>query len=95
MANDVDDQLSRLAQRPIPDLETLEADVFATIAENARNRATGRAIGIWSVGVALATGVVGGATLAGSIAPAHAAAQAAGPFGIDTPLAPSTLLLGR
>jgi len=65
------------------------------IAENARNSATGRAIGIWSVGVALATGVVGGATLAGSIAPAHAAAQAAGPLGIDTPLAPSTLLLGR
>ena len=95
MANDVDDKLSRLAQRPIPDLETLEADVFATIAENARNRTTGRAIGIWSVGVALATGVVGGATLAGSIAPAHAAAQAAGPFGIDAPLAPSTLLLGR
>lgn len=93
MANDVDDQLNRLAQRPIPDLATLEAAVFAMIAENARNRATGRVIGIWSIGVALATGVVGGATLAGSIA--HAAAQAAGPFGIDTPLAPSTLLLGR
>jgi len=94
MAHDVDDQLNRLAQRSIPDLATLEAEVFATIAENARNRVTGRAIGIWSVGVALATGVVGGATLEGSIVPAHAAAQA-GPFGIDTPLAPSTLLLGR
>ncbi len=96
MPYDVDDCLSRLARSPVPPtLDTLEAGVFATIADTMRGDANGRAVGIWSVTAALAVGLVGGATLASGLAPAQASAQAARIIGVDTPLAPSTLLLGR
>lgn len=96
MPNDVDDCLSRLARSPVPaTLDTLEAGVFAVIADDARRDASGRAVRIWSITAALVVGLAGGSTLAGSLVPTQASAQAASIIGIDTPLAPSTLLLGR
>ena len=92
MQDSVDQGLARLATMQMPpSLDDIETIVFATIDENARNRAAGRTIGAWSVAMALALGLVGGTGFGIGVTPA----QAASPIGIDGALAPSTLLLGR
>lgn len=91
MQDPVDDGLRRLAAMPMPpSLDGLEADVLAAIDRQARDRVTGRAIGVWTVGAALALGIAGGASLGGATP-----ARAASPIGVDGAWAPSTLLLGR
>lgn len=90
MDDPVENGLARLARIAVPPaLDQLEANVFAAIDDDARHRASSRTIGLWSVGAALALGLIGGTGLGGGMA------QAAGPIGIDDALAPSTLLLGR
>lgn len=96
MQDPVDNGLNLLAAMPVPPtLDGLEANVFAAIDENARNRMAGRAIGAWSVGAALALGLVGGTSLGGAGFDGATSARAASPIGVDGALAPSTLLLGR
>jgi hypothetical protein len=95
MDDPVDDGLARLARMTAPPaLDRIEATVFAAIDDEVRHRAASRKIGLWSVGAALALGLVGGSGL-GGIGPGGGMAQAAGPIGVDDALAPSTLLLGR
>ncbi|GAA3708983.1 hypothetical protein GCM10022268_17870 [Sphingomonas cynarae] len=90
MDDPVEDGLARLAIMAVPPaLDRLEANVFAAIDDDARHRASSRTIGLWSVGAALALGLIGGTGLGGGMA------RAAGPIGIDDALAPSTLLLGQ
>ncbi len=90
MDDSVENGLARLARIAVPSaLDHLEANVFTAIDDDARHRASSRTIGLWSVGAALALGLIGGTGLDGGMA------QAAGPIGIDDALAPSTLLLGR
>ncbi len=90
MDDPVDKGLARLAAVAMPPaLDRLETRVFVAIEDEARHRASGRAIGLWSVAAALALGLAGGTSLGGGVA------QAAGPIGVDDTLAPSTLLLGR
>lgn len=91
MRDDIEERLHRLASGLSRSLDTLETDVFAAIAATTRESAAGRAVGTWSVAAALALGLAGGSTLATLSSPAQAAAL----IGIDTPLAPSTLLLGQ
>lgn len=89
MHDPVDHELTRLTTlRAPPALDAIEADVFATLDEQARQRVAGRTAGLWSVAGALALGLAGGSMLAEP-------APAASPIGIDGTLAPSTLLLGR
>lgn len=89
MHDPVEQGLTQLtALRGPPDLDAMEAQVFAALDEQAGQRGAGRAAGMCSVAVALAIGLAGGTMLAQP-------ALAAGPLGIDAALAPSTLLIGR
>lgn len=92
MHDSVDQGLTRLAALRAPAaLDAVEAEVFAAIDDQARQRQAGRTVGMWSVGAALALGLAGGTSLAGEVA----ATPAASPIGVEGTLAPSTLLLGR
>ena len=91
--NRIDEALLGLARAPLPDaLDGLEEMVLARVAGMGPTP-FGRAHGGFAAGVlmsALVLGVAGGGFTAN---PARAAGQSM-PFGLDTPLAPSTLLVG-
>jgi hypothetical protein len=86
--DDIDEALTKLARAPLPAvLDGLEARVLAQIATP---RAAPISFGVGAVAVAaLAIGMVG----AGVPATPSTAAPLS-PFGISSPLAPSTLLAG-
>ena len=86
---DIDTALGRIGrQEPHPDLIGLEDRVLATIGERpARALATRTTLA--GAGFALLLGIAGGV----HPAPRAGAARLA-PFGLSSPLAPSTLLLG-
>ncbi|MBA3666631.1 MAG: hypothetical protein H0W65_02770 [Sphingomonas sp.] len=91
--NRIDEALSGLAGAPLPGaLDGLEAMVLARVAAIGR-APMGRTRGGFAAGIlmsALILGVAGGGFTAN---PARAAGQSM-PFGLDAPLAPSTLLVG-
>lgn len=88
--NDIDEMLARLAREPVhPGLGGIEAGVFARIGE-ARAARAGVGMGALAIVVAVGMGVAG----AGA-PPATAQPRAPlSPFGLSTPLAPSSLLVG-
>ncbi len=90
----IDEALLGLARAPLPGaLDGLEETVLARVAGMGRIP-LGRAHGGFAAGVlmsALMLGVAGGGGFTAN--PARAAGQSM-PFGLDTPLAPSTLLVG-
>lgn len=86
--NDIDEALTRLARAPVPAaLDGLEARVLARIA-TPRAAQTGLGIGAITI-AALAIGIIG-AGFPGS--PSTAAPIS--PFAVNSPFAPSTLLVG-
>ncbi len=86
--NDLDDMLARLARAPIPQaLDGLEERVLAQIAIPRASRA---GLGVSAITiVALAIGVIGAGLPA-----SPSTASPLSPFGANSPLAPSTLLVG-
>ena len=88
--DDLDAVLTKLAQAPAPAvLEAIECRVMPRIASRPTARA-GLGIGTLTVAFGLAMGVVSGA----AATPAQAVSSLA-PLGPDSPLAPSTLLVGE
>lgn len=85
---DVDAALRRVADADHPGLNTIDAVVFERVRAN---RTTARA-GIGAASVAAVGAVILGTLTAGPAA-APAAAAPVDPFGVASPLAPSTLLL--
>jgi hypothetical protein len=86
--NDLDDRLARLARAPSPQaLDGLEERVLAQIAMPRASRA-GLGVGVITI-AALTIGMIG----AGFPASPSTAAPLS-PFGANSPLAPSTLLVG-
>ena len=89
--NDLDRALTRLADAPLPvALDGLDARVLARVGTGASARRAGLGFGVVITAAALAVGVIG----AGVPAAARPTASLA-PLGGGSPLAPSTLLLGR
>lgn len=88
MAADIDAALRALATADHPALDTIEATVIARVHARRASRAAMRTAALAGVGA-----IVFGVLAAGpGSTPASAAA---GPLGLDSPLAPSTLLLGE
>lgn len=86
--NDLDDMLARLARAPAPQaLDGLEERVLAQIAMPRASRA---GLGVGAITIAALTIGMIGAGLPAS----PSTASPLSPFGANSPLAPSTLLVG-